>query len=190
MLVPAIVYKDEIEKQFAKRMYDDDMFYYQGYAHGHEMTEIKPEDNLYQWAIIGKITEVRNTIVPDAENNGYKYIFHKYHYGQKLIGYFSYRIDPATDNVYNFGLYSFNKGNALIGHDVFKKMEELINTHHRVEWRCIGGNPALRGYVRFMEYIHKKYGYYVYKHRLTDVTKTPHGDYRPEHIFEIVNKEA
>ena len=170
MLVPAMFYKDEIEKQFAKRMYDDDMFYYQGYAHGHEMAEIKPQDNLYQWAIMGYSLISCGYTLP--------------------IGYFSYRIDPATDNVYNFGLYSFDKGNALIGHDVFKKMEELINEHHRIEWRCVGGNKALRGYVRFMEYIHKKYGYYVYKHRLTDVTKTPHGNYRPEHIFEIVNKEA
>lgn len=32
MLVPAIYYKKEIEEEFAYRMYDDDMFYYQGYA--------------------------------------------------------------------------------------------------------------------------------------------------------------
>ena len=170
MLVPAIFYKMEIEEKFEWRMYDDDMFYYQGYAHGHEMTEIEPQDNVYQWAIMGY----------SMRSCGYT----------RPIGYFAYRIDPATDNVYNFGLYSFDKGNALIGHDVFKKMEELIKEHHRVEWRCVGGNPALRGYVRFMEYIHKKYGYYVYKHRLTDVTKTKHGNYRSEHLFEIVNKDV
>ena len=191
MLVPAIVYKDQIEKQFAKRMYDDDMFYYQGYAHGHEMTEITPEDNLYQWAIVGQITEVGNTIVPDVENNGYKYISHKYHYGQKLIGYFAYRIDPATDNVYNFGLYSFDKGNALIGHDVFKKMEELISDHHRVEWRCVGGNKALRGYENFLKIIAMKSQFYMVRtHTMTDVTKDNYGNYHDEYVFEIVNTEV
>ena len=187
MLVPAIVYKDEIEKQFAKRMYDDDMFYYQGYAHGHEMTEIKPQDNLYQWAIVGKRTARGCTIVPDDEKDVYKWIPHNCHYGQKLIGYFAYRIDPVTDNVYNFGLYSFDKGNALIGHDVFKKMEELIEENHRVEWRCVGGNKALRGYENFATRIAEKIPYLkVNIHQMTDVTRDNQGRYHDEYVFEIV----
>ena len=188
MLVPAVVYKDEIKKRFIERMYSDDMFYYQGYPYGHETTEIEPQDNLYQWAIVGQITEVGNTIVPDVGNNGYKFIPHKYHYGQKLIGYFSYRINPTTDNVYNFGLYSFDKGNALVAHDVFKKMEELIKEHHRVEWRCVGGNKAMDGYVKFCKRMLKKHSnLYVQRVRLTDVTKDNHGNYHDEHLFEIVN---
>lgn len=190
MLVPAMLYKDEIEKQFAKRMYDDDMFYYQGYAHGHELSEIKPQDNLYQWAIMGQITEVENTIVPDVENSGYKCISHKYHYGQKLIGYFAYRIDPNTNNVYNFGLISFDKGNALIAHDVFEKIEELILNHHRVEWRCIGGNPALRGYKNFIKRINRKYNLQCKMHFFTDVVKDNQGMYRDEVVFEIVNNDV
>jgi hypothetical protein len=136
---------------------------------------------------MGQITEVGNTIVPDVENNRYKCISHKYHYGQKLIGYFSYRIDPATANVYNFGLYSFDKGNALIGHDVFKKMEELIKEHHRVEWRCVSGNPALRGYENFATRIAEEIPYLkVNIHQMIDVTKDNQGRYHDEIIFEIV----
>ena len=169
MLVPAIVYKDEIEKQFAKRMYSDDMFYYQGYAHGHEMTEIKPQDNVYQWAIVGYNLK-------DYARNF-------------VIGYFAYRIDPATDNVYNFGLYSFDKGNALIGYDVFKKMEELINEHHRIEWRCVGGNPALRGYKKFAMRIATKHPHWIVNmHQMRDVTKDNQGNYHDEYIFEIVRR--
>lgn len=187
MLVPAIVYKEEIKKQFAKRMYDEDMFYYQGYAYGHEMTEIEPQDNLYQWAIVGQITEKEATIIPAAENNALKWIPYKYHYGQKLIGYFSYRINPATDNVYNFGLYSFDKGNALVAHDVFKKMEELIKEHHRVEWRCVGGNPALRGYENFATRIAEEIPYLkVNIHQMIDVAKDNQGRYHDEYVFEIV----
>lgn len=167
MLVPAMFYKDEIEKQFAWWLYDEDMFYYQGYAHGHEMTEIKPQENLYQWAIMGYSLRSCGYTLP--------------------IGYFSYRIDPATDNVYNFGLYSFDKGNALIGHDVFKKMEELISEHHRIEWRCVGGNKALRGYKRFAMKIATNHPHLIVNlHQMHDVTKDNGGGYHDEYIFEIV----
>lgn len=27
-----------------------------------------------------------------------------------------------------------------------EKLEELVSTLHRVEWRAVGGNPACRGY--------------------------------------------
>ena len=171
MLVPAIFYKKEIEDEFEWRMYDDDMFYYQGYAHGHEMTEIEPQDNVYQWAIMGY----------SMRSCGYT----------RPIGYFAYRIDPATDNVYNFGLYSFDKGNALVAHDVFKKMEELIKEHHRVEWRCVSGNPALRGYESFLKRIAMKSPFYMVRtNTMTDVTKDNQGNYHDEHVFEIVNMEV
>jgi len=167
MLVPAIFYKKEIEEEFAYRMYDDDMFYYQGYAHGHEMTEIEPRDNVYQWAIMGY----------SLKSCGYT----------RPIGYFSYRIDLASDNVYNFGLYSFDKGNALVAHDVFKKMEELIKEHHRVEWRCVSGNPTLRGYESFATRIAEEIPYLRFNiHQMIDVTKDNQGRYHDEIIFEIV----
>ena len=172
MLVPAMLYKDEIEEQFAKRMYDDDMFYYQGYAHGHETTEIKPQDNLYQWAIVSK------------RKGFYCY------YTKQLIGYFAYRIDPNTNNVYNFGLISFDKGNPLVAKDVFDKIKELILNHHRVEWRCIGGNPALRGYKNFIKRINRKYNLQCKMHFFTDVVKDNQGMYRDEVVFEIVNNDV
>lgn len=183
MLVPAIVYKDEIEKQFAKRMYDDDMFYYQGYAHGHEITEIKPQDNLYQWAIVGKGPQ--HGSIYDVTDGSCSPI-----YDDKLIGYFAYRIDPNTNNVYNFGLISFDKGNPLVAKDVFDKIKELILNHHRVEWRCIGGNPALRGYKNFIKRINRKYNLQCKMHFFTDVVKDNQGMYRDEVVFEVVNNDV
>lgn len=154
MLLPAILYKEEIEKAFAKELYTENYFYYSGYAHCHSLTEIKAQDNLYQYAIVDK---------------------------DKLIGYLSYTVQDSTDCVYNFGLYSFDKGNYIIGKDLFSELEKLVKTHRRIEWRMIGGNPVKKHYDRFC----KKYGgNFVVLH---DVCKDPYGSYRDEYIYEIVN---
>lgn len=41
MLVPAILYKEEIEKAFAKELYTNDYFYYYGFAYGNSLPEIR-----------------------------------------------------------------------------------------------------------------------------------------------------
>ena len=165
MLKPAILYKDELEKLFAEVMYNDDYFLYMGYVHGHELPKIEPVDNVYQWAVVS----------PERwESCGIKHI------PEKVIGWFAYRIDSHNDCVYNFGLYSFDKGNVLIGKDVFTKMKELVQSHRRIEWRCIGGNPAAKSYDRFCKKYKGK------KNTLHKVTKDSSGIYRDEYIYEIV----
>lgn len=128
MLVPAILYKEEIEKAFAKELYSDDYFFYAGYAHCHGIPSIKPEDDDYQYAIINS--------------------------KEKLIGYFAYTVYMGTDSVRNFGFYSFDKGNALVAKDVFAEMEKLVKRYRRVEWRMIAGNPVKKHYDKFC----KKHG--------------------------------
>ena len=155
MLVPAILYKEEIEKAFARDLYSKDYFYYVGYAHCVSLTEIRAEDNHYQYAII---------------------------HNDKLIGYLAYRVDPSLDCVNNFGLYSFDKGNVVIGIDLFKEMERLVNRYHRVEWRMIGGNPVKKHYDRFCA---KHGGNVVVLH---DVVKDLEGNYLDEYIYEIVKE--
>ena len=154
MLKPAMLYKDELEKKFAEVMYDDDYFLYMGYAHGHELPKIGTFDNEYQWAIVS----------PKSE---------------KIIGWFAYRVQPETDTVLNFGLYSFDRGNPIIGKDVFEKMEDLVFSHRRLEWRVIGGNPVIKHYDKFYE------RFLGNKVTLHDVTKDHNGIYRDEHIYEI-----
>lgn len=73
---------------------------------------------------------------------------------EKVIGFLTYRIDIYSNNVYNFGLYSFDKGNYIIGKDLFTKMEELVKKYHRLEWKMIAGNPVKKHYDKFC----KKYG--------------------------------
>ena len=154
MLRPAILYKNEIEKHFAEVMYSDDYFYYTGYAHAHELPKIEPSDNIYQWAIVNSANEA--------------------------IGWFAYRIDPVNDSVCNFGLCSFDKGNVLIGKDVFEKMEELIAHYRRIEWRVIEGNPVIRSYDRLCK---KHNGYKAVLHK---ITKGPDETYRNEYVYEIL----
>lgn len=120
MLVPAVLYKNEILKKFQEKLYTKEMFYYMGYVHCHELPDLTPKDNDYKYAII------------DSNN--------------ELIGYFAYCIE-WDDTVDKFGLMSLSdKKSYLLGKDVFDKMEELIANYRRVEWRMIGGNPVFNNY--------------------------------------------
>lgn len=125
MLKPAILYKEEIEKEFAERMYTDEFFLYSGFGHHGSPIEISPDDYAREYAIV--------------DSKG------------RLIGYMSYRIDPEAECAKDFGLYSFEPGNPTVGKDVFEEMERLIKRYHKVEWRMISGNPAQRSYDKFCE---------------------------------------
>lgn len=153
MLEPAIAHKSQLEHLFSKEIYSEKYFYYVGYAYGFSLPHIEPNDCYYQWAILDN---------------------------DKIVGYLAYRIDAQTDNVDRFGLYSFYEGNQTVIKDTFNKLEELVNNHHRVEWRVIEGNHAKRGYDAFCE---KWDGNRVCLH---DVTKDLNGNYRNEYIYEIL----
>lgn len=166
MLVPAICYKEELLRKFAKEIYTERYFFYTGYGHSHNLPVISEtdSDNIYQYAIVDK--------------------------KKNVIGWFAYKIYVDTQSAENFGLYAFDDEdysimrNALVlGHDVFNKMEELVNTYHRVSWRLIQGNPIEPSYDRFCA---KHNGNKVVLH---DVTVDPWGQYRGESIFEIINPE-
>lgn len=156
MLIPAIARKAELEQLFAEHIYDDDMFLYNGYPHCNSIPDLTPKENIYRWAIVDS---------------------------NKVIGYFTYYIETNSDNVCSFGLYSFDKGNPLIGIDVYRKMKELATDHRRIEWRMIGGNPVAKHYDKFMKKMHGR------KVMLKNVVKDMHGRYRDEYIYEIVRND-
>lgn len=161
MLKPAILYKDKLEEKFAKDIYTERYFYYVGYAYGFELPNIRAQDEYYQWAIIEPIDNFTDNV----------------------IGYLAYHIDPLSDSVDRFGLYSFDEGNQTVIRDTYDKLEELIKTHHRVEWRVIEGNHAKRGYDAFCN---KHGGNCVCLH---DITKDPQNKYRNEYIYEVIKSE-
>lgn len=157
MLKPAILYKQEIESLFAERIYTTDFYYYNGYPFWFEFPEIKPKENRFDWASI---------------------------IDGKVVGYLSYRIDPYTDNVYDIGLISFDKGNIKFVKEVYNQITKLVTIHHRVEWKAIEGNPAIRGYSKFCR---KHNGRIL---RLHDVTKDMNGEYKDTYIFEVLNNQC
>lgn len=99
---------------------------------------------------------------------------------EKLIGYLGYVIDWYVSKAYNFGLFSFERGNLQVPKDVFEKLEELVSTLHRVEWRAVGGNPACRGYDNFIKKHNGK------KYILKDSIRDKFGNYHDDIIYEIV----
>ena len=158
MLVPAILYKEQITESMQEYFYTEDMLYETGCMENWTPRIVdSPDGNQFQYAIIDK--------------------------NKKLIGFLGYRIDWYVSKAYNFGLFSFDRGNILVGRDVFNKLEELVNTLHRVEWRAVGGNPACRGYDNFIKKHNGK------KHILKDAIRDKKGEYHNDVIYEIVNEE-
>ncbi len=158
MLKPAIIYKEEIIRNMQEYFYTDDMMYETGCLDNWcpNISEC-PDDGTFQFAIV------------NSEN--------------KLIGILMYSVDWYADRVYNFGLFSFDRGNPLVGKDVYCELEKLIARHHRVEWRAVGGNPACRGYDSFIKRHNGK------KHILKDAIKDKDGNYRDDIIYEIIKGE-
>ena len=157
MLVPAILFKEQIEKEFMKYHYSMDMFYETGSLESWIPNISNKSDGYsYDWAIV------------DSQN--------------RLIGYFSYCIDFYSGCMSRFGLISFDRGNIQIGKSVFDEIERCIKDYplHRVEWRMIGGNPAERGYDAFLKRHNGT------KHILKDAVKDRYGQYHDDIIYEII----
>lgn len=159
MLRPAIRYKDILDKKFADELYTKDYYYYCGTGRDGCPPNIRCDDTIRQYAIL------------DNDWDG----------GKKVVGYLAYGIDYATKSVYDFGLYSFEKGNTTVGKDVFQELERLINIFHRVEWKVVGDNP-----------VKAKYDWFCSKHNgncvcLHDYTIDEECNYQDIYIYEIIN---
>lgn len=150
MLRPAILYREQIVREFQKYFYSKDMLYETG--------------GLYNWSPIIEDS-------PDFDRRQYAIVDKD----DNLIGYLGYHI-----NYYNFGLFSFDRGNPTIGRDLFNHMNELVQRYHRVEWRMVGGNPVEKHHDKFCE----QHG--GTKHILKDASRDEDGNYRNDVIYEIV----
>lgn len=154
MLVPAILYKEKIIENMRKYFYTNDMLYETGCMENWIPNIVDcPDESTFQYAIV---------------------------YNDILIGYLGYVVDWYASKAYNFGLFSFDRGNPIVGKDVFNKLEELVNKFHRVEWSMVGGNPAERGYDNFLKRHNGN------KHVLKDAIRDRDGNYRDDIIYEII----
>lgn len=159
MLKPAICYKDEITQKMQEYFYTTDMLYETGSLDNWVPNIVEcPQEGCYQYAIV------------NSEN--------------KLVGFLCYHVNLYVSKAYNFGLFSFDRGNPLVGRDLFTKLEELVNRYHRIEWRAVSGNPACKSYDAFIKRHNGN------KHILKDSIKDAEGNYHDDLIYEIVSKEA
>lgn len=158
MLKPALLYTNEITRKFTEHLYTTDYFYYCGYYCGNSLPKIEEEEDLYQYAIV------------DSTDN--------------VIGFLRYRVNDYNDTVQDFGLFSFDKGNPILGIDVFHKLEQLIKNHHRVEWRVVGNNPVKRHYDKYC----KRHNGYI--HHFHETTKDKKGNYIDSYLYEIINRRC
>ena len=156
MLVPAILYKDELARAFHTYDYSDDMMYYTGWLGNYEANFSESEnDCYYKYAIVDN---------------------------DKLIGYFGYYVNWYNSCVSGIGLFSFDRGNPVVGLNVMDELHKLINDYHihRIEWRMTGGNPVEKHYDKFCEKFHGK------KFVFTDCFKDRTGKYHDDVMYEIV----
>ena len=170
MLVPALVYKEELLKQFAKEMYTDRYFYYMGYTLGHELPTIDDSDNVFRWAIVDPKFNV-------------------------VLGYFAYAISSVCSSVSNFGWYSFSETGTslrlgaiskLVISDIKDKMNELFSQWHKVTWEMVSGNRVEPLYDKLLEEAASK-GYQTYKNISHDCTKDQYGNFHDSIEYEVIN---
>lgn len=160
MLKPAICYKEQIENALKEYFYTDDMMFYMGGIDSYLLTiSDAGKDGRYQYAVVGK------------KNN--------------LVGYIDYTINRYSSCAYNFGAFSFDRGNPVMGKDLYDLLEHLVNTLHRVEFRAISGNPSVKGYDKFLE----KHSDIGEKHILKDVFRDVRGKYHDDYIYEFINSK-
>lgn len=131
MLIPAILEAAEIKRNMMKYFYTDDMMFWTGYPCNYlpDIVE-QPDDSTFQFAIVNSTKD-------------------------KLLGYITYKIDWYSGCAYNFGIFSFDRGNITVGRDIANEINKLIDEYklHRIEWRAVEGNLVIRSYDRFCKKI-------------------------------------
>ena len=173
MLVPAACYKEEIEKKFAELAYTEKLMWYDGCIENYRH-ELPEGEDRYQFAI-----------VEDGQ----------------LFGYISFRVDWYCSQAFNFGLMSFGgeyyhaepyfryiSGKAV----VFKAIREVIRmlesfNLHRIDFRCVGGNPAEIRYTGIISMFHKDFK--IRKVAFKDNIKDRQGNYHDTIMFELIRKD-
>lgn len=158
---PAIIYKDEIVKKVQSLWYSEDMFYY----YGSPGTTIFIRDN------------------PDIGENTYNYQWAIVDKDENLIGYIGYNHNCYTNNVSNFGLVSFDKGNPCIGYALEECFYEMVMVRkvHRIEYGMIEGNPIYKHYKKFCDAFGGR------EMIFRDTAKNKYGEYINDYIFEIID---
>lgn len=174
MLEPASNYKEQIEKAFCREQYSDRLFWYDGSIENYDH-EIKTECDKYAYAIV--------------------------HSGQ-VIGYVSFRVDWYCSTAFNFGLIRFldtyfdnpeqaYKRTEPIMINAIREIIKLVESFnlHRIDFRCVSGNPAERGYKGIVRTIEKANKYDIHIVEFIDNIKDRKGEYHNTIMYELIRQE-
>lgn len=172
MLVPAACYKEEIEKQFKAIQYTDKYLWYTGSIDNYDL-EVKTEGDKFAFAIVESC---------------------------QVIGYISFRVDWYCSMAYNFGLIKFlplyfdnptqeYKDSTKVMASAIREVIRMIESFnlHRIDFRCISGNPAERGYDGILKLFEDKYD--IARGVFRDNMKDPYGKYHGTIMFELIKKD-
>jgi len=172
MLVPAMCYKEEIEKAYTSLAYSEKLLWFDGSIDNfrHEVTE---EADKYSFAIVES--------------------------GQ-VIGYISFRVDWYCSMAYNFGLMSFMdiyfdntsqeyKSTKPIVFKAIREVTRMIESFnlHRIDFRCVGGNPAEDGYIGILSHFDDRYS--IVRGVFRDNIRDRQGNYHDTIMFEMIKKD-
>ena len=168
-LKPALVYKEQLITAARKLRYTDEIFWYNGCICQGDLWIREEEDdgNIYQYAIM-------------AEDD-------------RPIGYISYRLDHFVSSAYNFGLIYLGDGRKsdriYMALGLKEAIEDLLNMRpHRVEFRCVGGNPAEKHYRKIIKLMQHRRDIDVVMNDfiLHDSTRDKYGKWHNDILFELI----
>lgn len=157
MIEPAILWKEELIKAFSRTLYTEKYLWYEGSIENYER-EITEEADKFQFAIVDE--------------------------GQ-LIGFISFRVDWYCSCAYNFGLIKFvDNLPAMVS--AIREVIRMIKGFnlHRIDFRCVGGNPAEDKYDRLALGFFGKYSFH--KVRFRDNIKDTKGNYHDTVMYELI----
>ena len=170
MLVPAIQYKDEIEKEFQRIQYSEKYLWYTGSIDNYDL-EVKTEGDKFAFAIVCQ---------------------------EHLIGYISFRVDWYCSMAYNFSLIRFSDAFVEIGgvatRTIASAVREVIRmiesfNLHRIDFRCVSGNPAEKKYDKIIRRICCEGKYNGLGHRFRDNIRDYRGEYHDTIMYELIRWE-
>lgn len=173
MLVPASLYKDEIEKQFKAIQYTDEYLWYTGSIDNYDL-EVKTEGDKFAFAIVEPFFN--------------QYCKTDYF----LLGYVSFRVDWYCGMAYNFGLIRFeqSKKATKVMASAIREVMRMVDSFnlHRIDFRCVSGNPAETKYDGIVALLINQGKFDVETPIFRDNIKDTHGKYHDTICYELIRR--
>lgn len=174
MLVPAIVYKEELLKKFDLLRYSDKAVWFNGcIENGSFQISDEPSEGRFQYAIVEK------ELTLDCQEI------------TRVVGYLGFYVGFYDRGVWGVGLISFDDEPNPIITSAVREMIRIFKEYnlHRIEFRAIEGNPAVERYDRLAMLFVSKYPYSFTRLKMTDVFRDRRGYFRDSYIYEFLKIE-